>query len=674
MLPRVGGGGGNSDRENIKKAAAVPSGVPPPSPSVMASTAASRRRSVGGGGFAGGAPSPRSSHHHHKNNATPAAAAPGASSAKKVYRPRPSLSYNGGGGTPMTGRKSLAGGAGPAPLPPTIKQDTRPITEKAFQQAAMHKVLQYLQEHRYPYPVSLKTLSGPSGKDFTHIITFMLQQFDPGFQSGKGAPMKLEEELVMYFRFLGYPFTLSKTSIVAAGSPHAWPSLLAALVWLVEHYECMAAETSPDYLRDKSLLDAASLSEIGDVTDRAFYQYLPEAYQAFLKDDATLKEAAEQALINHFSYGDQRLMQEWEQQMDINSCIAERIQMLKKELERAEHLAAKREMLLVDLDQYRDLIDKMREHKATLERKVQERSNDLEKATQQVHNVQAEIQACQDQVARQTMTAQDELKLQSHSKGLSEAMERVERQKAVLHEEVAREEQDLALVQQECHTHLQAFQARISDLEDKLPPELRAPAKVAQWKKLTVDDLLQGEGTVLQEIQLLCGKGRDILEMHLKALQDKLQDALDQLGQSQQKLQKIQAQRQYFEDKTAKLQAVLGKETETHQAKLAVHQKEISALEGKVGSLQDPVALENQVAAYERQCSELEALRAKYVQDNVERRARVEQEIGESVDLMIEHDAWVQSQIKGVDDYVQAKVASAETLQPPPDLDLLPKK
>ena len=31
-----------------------------------------------------------------------------------------------------------------------------------------------------------------------------------------------------------YPFNISKSHLQAVGSPHAWPSLLAGLVWIVE--------------------------------------------------------------------------------------------------------------------------------------------------------------------------------------------------------------------------------------------------------------------------------------------------------------------------------------------------------------------------------------------------------------------------------------------------------
>jgi len=45
---------------------------------------------------------------------------------------------------------------------------------------------------------------------------------------------KIEDDVPALFKRLRYPFGISKSSLFAVGSPHTWPSLLAALTWLVE--------------------------------------------------------------------------------------------------------------------------------------------------------------------------------------------------------------------------------------------------------------------------------------------------------------------------------------------------------------------------------------------------------------------------------------------------------
>ena len=95
------------------------------------------------------------------------------------------------------GRQSMGGGR-------VVKQDPRPIQDRAYQQQCIRTLFAYLSKSGYEYPVSLKSLSRPSGKDFQHIVTFLLRQVDPTFGEGK-----FEEEVSLQFKALGYPFSVS---------------------------------------------------------------------------------------------------------------------------------------------------------------------------------------------------------------------------------------------------------------------------------------------------------------------------------------------------------------------------------------------------------------------------------------------------------------------------------
>ena len=61
-------------------------------------------------------------------------------------------------------------------------------------------------------------------------LQFLLRQVDPHIK----AFGKIEDDVPTLFKQLKYPFQISKSALFAVGSPHTWPSLLAALGWLVE--------------------------------------------------------------------------------------------------------------------------------------------------------------------------------------------------------------------------------------------------------------------------------------------------------------------------------------------------------------------------------------------------------------------------------------------------------
>jgi hypothetical protein len=83
--------------------------------------------------------------------------------------------------------------------------------------SASSKCLPFLCERRYKYHVLVRSLSRLELEDFTNnIATFMLRLTDNDFQSGG---MKFDNEVALNFKALGYWFPISKTALVAAGSP-----------------------------------------------------------------------------------------------------------------------------------------------------------------------------------------------------------------------------------------------------------------------------------------------------------------------------------------------------------------------------------------------------------------------------------------------------------------------
>ena len=91
--------------------------------------------------------------------------------------------------------------------------------------------MSFLIQSGYNNSISTKTLSPPSTKDFQEVFKFLYAQFDPSYEW-----MKFEEEAQGVLRALRYPYaeSINKSYFVSVGSMHAWPNLLAVLMWMVE--------------------------------------------------------------------------------------------------------------------------------------------------------------------------------------------------------------------------------------------------------------------------------------------------------------------------------------------------------------------------------------------------------------------------------------------------------
>lgn len=234
--------------------------------------------------------------------------------------------------TSSSRRLSVGGDRRQSLLPPptsALKVDPRPIADKAYQNQCIKQLLQYLTKSGYGYPVSLKSLARPSGKDFSNIVGFMLRKLDSSFQDGS---MKFEDEVAMNFKAMGYPYPISKTALVAAGSPHTWPALLAALTWLMEHLKCEeAGDNASNQETDEFGKPFETMEELERKTDKAFFKFLSDNYTAFLDGNQALTEELEEQFVDMFENDNNIIEQEIERVTDLNGLIVEKINHLSQQ-------------------------------------------------------------------------------------------------------------------------------------------------------------------------------------------------------------------------------------------------------------------------------------------------------------------------------------------------------
>ena len=207
--------------------------------------------------------------------------------------------------------------------------DPRDVRDRSYLQSAIRKMVSYLSSRGYgdASSLSVKQLvnSGPSGRDFQNIMTFLFRRVDPTFHStpmGHGnnqrsdeVVLKFEDEVSMAFRCLGYPFPISKTGLVAVGSPHTWPALIAAIDWLVDLLVIRDEEEPLGWGLDEGMTgatnggeqNALTLDESAERVRMQFHKFLRKSMVAFLNDDNDECEELEGSLLDSFQKDSERV-------------------------------------------------------------------------------------------------------------------------------------------------------------------------------------------------------------------------------------------------------------------------------------------------------------------------------------------------------------------------------
>lgn len=175
------------------------------------------------------------------------------------------------------------------------KADPRPLNDKNFFNSCIRTIITYASTHAYPYPLSPKILTSPTGKDFMQLAFWLFQRFDPTLKTFG----KVEDEVPLFFKRLNYPFQLSKSALFAVGSPHSWPSVLAALSWLVEllNYDDRAEDAAAQQFDEKQR------------SERQFFAYASTAYRYFLAGDDAKAAAADDEMLGQFKERQTALLQ-----------------------------------------------------------------------------------------------------------------------------------------------------------------------------------------------------------------------------------------------------------------------------------------------------------------------------------------------------------------------------
>lgn len=111
-----------------------------------------------------------------------------------------------------------------------ISIDPRQFSDRAFQLSCQKHIIDFFQEHCPDTPITIKNLQTPNSKDYMLVLMTLIHKIDDYYELGG----KIEDEVPMFFKLMGYPYAISKNSLLAVGAPSSWPSLLVGLSWLVD--------------------------------------------------------------------------------------------------------------------------------------------------------------------------------------------------------------------------------------------------------------------------------------------------------------------------------------------------------------------------------------------------------------------------------------------------------
>jgi kinetochore protein NDC80 len=544
------------------------------------------------------------------------------------------------------------------------QHDPRNISDKQFISTSVRQLVEFLLNHGYSQPINIKILSKPTNKDFYNIVDFLFRLLDPNF-SFQG---KIEDEIVFMFKYLQYPFPIAKSHISAVGSPHAWPHILASLVWLIEllNYQEAVEDDQQQQQQQQSssslLLPSTSTTTATPTTtptttttseqeEKLFFQYLAKAYACFIYGHDEQYIQLESNFIASYENTNILIKDEIE-------TLARKQHSLQQEIEEIKH----RSQLIPELDAKKRELQREQQllnQQTTIQQqeitnyqlKIQQKEQEAFELKSNVSRINTNLAILSDKIANQEISPEDVIHMVNEQHRLQDALSQASQHRLNLEKKCV--EIELALRDQVVHLEesVRMYHSLATDL--KLIPKT---AKNAKNENLTIelDVKTKKRETILKNNLEMKQKMIPFLQDVKKELIESTLQLRGELLQEQEVYQELEHQSQLqqesigqWEMKVKRSETNYKREKEAFQNSVTLQQKEIDELEQQLMFLQSAsTSEETRMNLASRRLSEVTTNHKQFMQQHQEQKQLLCEEIMQAINACANHREHVNTHLQ----------------------------
>lgn len=507
--------------------------------------------------------------------------------------------------------------------------DPRNIGDKSFVACSLKILVDYLLQHGYDLPISNKILSRPAVKDFTNIVMFLFKQIDPFYVSIG----KFEDEMPLLMRYLGYPYQINKSHITAVGSPHAWPSLLASIMWLVELLTYDEA-----VMRDAQTQgDNGNGVDFDDITahSKEFNTYLAEVYNLFLSGDDDRFMELENKFMGVFKSNNDSVEFQVEHLKTQNAALENEIQALNMKKTLLPEAEKKKQDFIRDFAKFELFVSKLEEHNRGLQTKATSRKQELDRLNTAIAGMENECNHLQERVSNQELS-QEDVKRMLQDKAQNDS----EREKLyTIGEGVRNKVWELDTVIRDKFHALEHTYKRYNSLAESLKL-IPSTARNARGRNLSVvidlnpkkpNGLLKTNirGDIVPILRSFCEEvSQSTAEVKQNILTEK--DACEEM---EIKLTEFSDKKNELEAKLKRLDETYRREKDRFELTVESNRSQVDKLEERLLKARDIANIEARFTIASRKAKEVKALRDRRKEDYERTRRDITMQIFEAVEL-----------------------------------------
>lgn len=467
---------------------------------------------------------------------------------------------------------------------------------------------------------------------------FLFKQVDPNYT----CVGKLEDEIVSMFKTLGYPFPIAKSNISAVGSPHAWPNMLASIMWLIELLNYGEAVSQSEQTQGYDL-------DIDDPTssDKAFYKYLGKAYGCFISGKDEQYASLEEQFIHAFESKNVLIRDQIEALEHKNMALSNEIEEVKRRSAYLPELDLKRKELQREQLALSQLVEEKNRVRDNLKAHEEAQTNELDRIKCNITVVMREIAVLKEKVATQEISPEDVTNMVNERERLEEAQRTTSEHRQNMQRKIWELEMGLRDKVQGLEDTVRAYHSIAEDL--KMIPQ---SARNARGENLVIEIDVRAkkrEGLLKTQVKshivpILQDLRSELTGMTLELRQELMteQEAIEELEANKAELLES---REQFEAKLRRAEIAYKREKEALDQAAEIHMGELDTMESRLLQMRDTTSEESKITAATRRVTEAKALRSARNAEHERKKSEMIESITNVVGMCASHREMVQDKL-----------------------------
>lgn len=395
----------------------------------------------------------------------------------------------------------------------------------------------------------------------------------------------------------------------------------------------------------------------GDGNNKLFFNYLGEAYHSFLNEDDELFAALDTELEENFAKRNEAILEDTKSYQEQIEAVNEEIAKLTATESTLPGLKTKKTDYESDFEKFTKLIAQLEAHKANLLRKQGEREEELAAERERLAEAQADVARLQHRVDTQEVSAADAEHMAQERARLRESLDATAAAKEAAQNDLFEMEQALAKSTDALNARVSEYSTMATQLQ--VLPRTAKHARGIDFDIHIVKDPAEGGDGAGDSLLSADVKGvikpalrelKSVFTQKMHEIRAQSLETSESVAVAEEAVEEHERVIEHRETQLHKLEETFKKEKEALEAHLSAHRGDVEAIEEQIDELQGVARAEQSNGReFTKESNDvLEAEVAAEIKSNEFARRELQAQIITAMDQLTAHKHYIQERLESL--------------------------